>query len=109
MFATFALKKALRLTFLSQLGGFSEMFATFTHNKAFRLTFLSHFLNGVCYQISPSFKKNFAVMLKKRTMKHPFERVPTPYQVYSWLAPQPDHPVDYIRAEDGQCWLLVAL
>ena len=42
-------------------------------------------------------------------MKHPFERVPTPYQVYSWLAPQPDHPVDYIRAEDGQYWLWVGL
>lgn len=61
----------------------------------------------VCYQISPAFKKNFALLLRKRSMKHPFERVPTPYQVYSWLSPQPDHPVDYIRAEDGQCWLWV--
>ncbi len=53
------------------------------------------------FQISPGFKKNFSLLLKKRAQKHPFERVPTPYQVYSWMAPQPEHQVDYIRAEDG--------
>ena len=40
-------------------------------------------------------------MLKKRAGKHPFERVPTPYQIFSWMAPLPEHTVDYIRAEDG--------
>lgn len=37
-----------------------------------------------------------------RQQKHPFERVATPYQVHSWMAPSLDHNVDYIRAEDGQ-------
>ena len=36
-----------------------------------------------------------------RAAKHPFERVGTPYQVYSWAAPQQPHTVDYIRAEDA--------
>ena len=53
------------------------------------------------FQLSPAFKKNFAIMLKKRAGKHPFERVPTPYQIFSWMAPLPEHTVDYIRAEDG--------
>ena len=54
------------------------------------------------FQLSPAFKKNFAIMLKKRAQKHPFERVPTPYQIYSWMLPMPEHTVDYIRAEDGR-------
>jgi len=37
----------------------------------------------------------------RRQQKHPFERVATPYQVHSWMAPTLDHNVDYIRAEDG--------
>ena len=57
-------------------------------------------------QLSPAFKRNFALLLKKRAQKHPFERVPTPYQIYTWMIPQPEHTVDYIRAEDGRChWL----
>ena len=36
-----------------------------------------------------------------RAQKHPYERVVTPYQIYSWLAPTPEHTVDYIRAEDA--------
>lgn len=42
------------------------------------------------------------MLLKKRAQKHPFERVPTPYQVYTWLSPHPEHMIDYIRAEDGE-------
>jgi len=37
-----------------------------------------------------------------RQQKHPFERVATPYQVHSWMAPTLDHCIDYIRAEDGK-------
>ena len=37
-----------------------------------------------------------------RQQKHPFERVATPYQVHSWMAPALDHNIDYIRAEDGR-------
>ncbi|GIY94979.1 clustered mitochondria protein homolog [Caerostris extrusa] len=38
---------------------------------------------------------------RKRTSRHPFERVATPYQVYTWTAPNLEHTVDTIRAEDA--------
>ncbi|CAC5388984.1 TIF31 [Mytilus coruscus] len=63
--------------------------------------YLSHSLIDLLSQISPAFKKNFNILLKKRANKHPFERMTTPYQVYSWMAPMPEHSVDYIRAEDA--------
>ncbi|XP_062583916.1 clustered mitochondria protein homolog isoform X1 [Saccostrea cucullata] len=69
--------------------------------RAAQQKFLSHSLIDLLNQISPSFKRNFSILLKKRGQKHPFERVPTPYQIYSWMAPQPEHTVDYIRAEDA--------
>jgi hypothetical protein len=37
----------------------------------------------------------------RRTGRHPYERVPTPYQMYSWLGPQLEHNIDAIRAEDA--------
>ena len=40
-------------------------------------------------------------LLYFRQGKHPYERVNTPYQVYSWLSPVLDHTLDAIRAEDG--------
>ena len=60
-----------------------------------------HSLIDLLNSISPSFKKNFALILKKRQARHPFERVATPYQVYSWTAPQLEHYIDSIRAEDA--------
>ncbi|KAJ8312586.1 hypothetical protein KUTeg_009959 [Tegillarca granosa] len=69
--------------------------------KAAQIRYLSHSLIDLLIQISPLFKKNFSILLKKRAQKHPFERVPTPYQLYSWMAPQPEHSVDFIRAEDA--------
>lgn len=49
---------------------------------------------------SPSFKRNFAQIQRKRHQKHPFERVATPYQIYTWCAPNLEHSIDSIRAED---------
>ncbi|KAL1475529.1 hypothetical protein MTO96_037225 [Rhipicephalus appendiculatus] len=60
-----------------------------------------HSLVDLLSQVSSSFKRNFALIQKKRTQRHPFERVATPYQVYSWLAPTSEHNVDAIRAEDA--------
>ena len=50
---------------------------------------------------SGGFKKNFAGLQKKRTQRHPYERVATPYQIYSWMSPQMEHTIDAIRAEDA--------
>ncbi|XP_063222279.1 clustered mitochondria protein homolog isoform X4 [Bacillus rossius redtenbacheri] len=61
---------------------------------------LCHSIIELLNQISPMFKRNFSVLQKKRTQRHPFERVATPYQVYAWCAPMLDHTVDAIRAED---------
>lgn len=60
-----------------------------------------HSLIDLLGQISPMFKRNFAIIQKKRQQRHPFERVATPYQVYSWTAPQLEHTIDSIRAEDA--------
>ena len=62
---------------------------------------LSHSLVELLSQLSPGFKKNFAQLQKKRTQRHPYERVATPYQIYSWLSPQMEHTIDAIRAEDA--------
>lgn len=61
---------------------------------------LCHSLIDLLSYISPMFKRNFAVNLKRRSMRHPFERLATSYQVYSWCAPILDHTIDAIRAED---------
>ncbi|XP_038614939.1 clustered mitochondria protein homolog isoform X2 [Tachyglossus aculeatus] len=63
--------------------------------------FLSHSLVELLNQISPAFKKNFAALQKKRVQRHPFERIATPFQVYSWTAPQAEHAMDCVRAEDA--------
>ncbi|XP_060803381.1 clustered mitochondria protein homolog [Amyelois transitella] len=61
---------------------------------------LCHSLIELLSIVSPAFKRNFALVQKKRMQKHPFERVATPYQVYQWASPVLDHTVDAIRAED---------
>lgn len=62
---------------------------------------LCHSLIELLNQISPQFKRNFASLQKKRSQRHPFERVSTPYQLYAWCAPTMDHTIDAIRAEDS--------
>lgn len=64
-------------------------------------SFLSHSLVELLSQISAAFKKNFTTLQKKRVQRHPFERIATPFQVYSWTAPQIDHAMDCVRAEDA--------
>ncbi|XP_048468577.1 clustered mitochondria protein homolog isoform X2 [Rhincodon typus] len=64
-------------------------------------SFLSHSLVELLNQISPTFKKNFAALQKKRVQRHPFERIATPFQVYSWTAPTVEHAMDCVRAEDA--------
>lgn len=59
-----------------------------------------HSLTELLNAQSPSFKRNFAQIQRKRHQKHPFERVATPYQVTTWCAPHLEHSIDSIRAED---------
>ncbi|XP_058803324.1 clustered mitochondria protein homolog isoform X2 [Phymastichus coffea] len=61
---------------------------------------LCHSLIELLNQVSPAFKRGFAAMQRRRTQRHPFERVATPYQLYAWAAPQIEHTIDAIRAED---------
>ncbi|TNN44060.1 Clustered mitochondria [Liparis tanakae] len=78
------------------------MSTTYTFNpKPANPSFLSHSLVELLSQISPAFKKNFTALQKTRVQKHPFERIATPFQVYSWTAPQVDHAMDCVRAEDA--------
>ena len=46
--------------------------------------YLSHSLIELLNQISPGFKRNLAILQKRRTSRHPFERVATPYQVHHY-------------------------
>ncbi|XP_062241453.1 clustered mitochondria protein homolog isoform X1 [Platichthys flesus] len=86
----------------STRGFYLNQSTTYTFNpKPANPSFLSHSLVELLSQISPAFKKNFTAMQKKRVQKHPFERIATPFQVYSWTAPQVDHAMDCVRAEDA--------
>ena len=60
-----------------------------------------HSLIDLLSYLSPTFKKNYTLIQKRRHQKHPFERVATPYQIYSWTAPRLEHSIDSIRAEDS--------
>ncbi|CAH2295223.1 clustered mitochondria homolog [Pelobates cultripes] len=62
---------------------------------------LCHSIVELLNQVSPAFKKNFATLQKKRVNRHPLERIATPYQVYSWVAPSSNHNIDCVRAEDA--------
>jgi len=61
--------------------------------------YLSHSLIKLLGQVSPAFRKSFSQLRKRRKGRHPFERVATPYQVYSWVSPTIAHHMDVIRAE----------
>uniref|UniRef100_A0A183KW77 Clu domain-containing protein n=1 Tax=Schistosoma curassoni TaxID=6186 RepID=A0A183KW77_9TREM len=63
--------------------------------------YVAHSLIDLLRQLSPGFKRNFESLLKNRAAKHPFERVPTPYQVHSWLAPLVEHSPDSVRKEEA--------
>ncbi|KAM4051348.1 clustered mitochondria protein homolog isoform 2-T2 [Anomaloglossus baeobatrachus] len=62
---------------------------------------LSHSIVELLNQVSPAFKKNFSNLQKKRVQRHPLERIATPYQIYSWIAPSSNHIIDCVRAEDA--------
>lgn len=65
------------------------------------VSYLSHSLVDLLSQLSAGFKKGWSQINKKRCSLHPFERLPTNYQLFSWLAPQEPHQVDCVRAEDA--------
>ncbi|KAL4647618.1 hypothetical protein GN956_G8052 [Arapaima gigas] len=85
----------------STRGFYLNQSTTYTFNpKPANPSFLSHSLVELLSQISPAFKRNFTALQKKR-QRHPFERIATPFQVYSWTAPHVDHAMDCVRAEDA--------
>ncbi|GAA51046.1 protein TIF31 [Clonorchis sinensis] len=63
--------------------------------------YVAHSLVDLLKQLSPGFKRNFEALLKRRASKHPFERVPSPYQIHSWLAPSFEHTPDSVRKEEA--------
>ncbi|KAG7470582.1 hypothetical protein MATL_G00115480 [Megalops atlanticus] len=86
----------------STRGFYLNQSTTYTFNpKPANPSFLSHSLVELLSQISPTFKRNFTALQRKRVQRHPFERIATPFQVYSWTAPQVDHAMDCVRAEDA--------
>ncbi|XP_073421693.1 clustered mitochondria protein homolog isoform X2 [Dendrobates tinctorius] len=86
----------------STRGFYLNQSTAYTFNpKPANPSFLSHSLVELLNQVSPTFKKNFAALQKKRVQRHPFERIATPFQLYSWTAPQVEHAMDCVRAEDA--------
>ncbi|XP_028277926.1 clustered mitochondria protein homolog [Parambassis ranga] len=61
---------------------------------------LCHSLVDLLSQVSPTFKKNFSTLQKKRVQQHPYERIAAPFQVFTWIAPHGDHTLDCVRAEE---------
>uniref|UniRef100_A0A667ZKA8 Clustered mitochondria homolog n=1 Tax=Myripristis murdjan TaxID=586833 RepID=A0A667ZKA8_9TELE len=61
---------------------------------------LCHSLVELLSQVSPVFRKNFSALQKKRVQQHPYERIATPFQVFTWTAPYGDHALDCVRAEE---------
>uniref|UniRef100_A0A671X2B0 Clustered mitochondria protein homolog n=1 Tax=Sparus aurata TaxID=8175 RepID=A0A671X2B0_SPAAU len=63
-------------------------------------TILCHSLVELLNQVSPAFRKTFSALQKKRVQQHPYERIATPFQVFTWIAHQGDHSLDCVRAEE---------
>lgn len=63
--------------------------------------YLNHSLVDTLAQISPMFKKNYAQIMRYRKLMHPFEKMVTPHQVYSWLSPHMPVFYDHMRGEDA--------
>lgn len=59
-----------------------------------------HSLVDLLMDISPGFRINFPVLNKVRCNRHIFERVGTPFQLHAWTAPQQNHHVNHVHAED---------
>ncbi|XP_058850283.1 clustered mitochondria protein homolog isoform X1 [Acipenser ruthenus] len=70
------------------------------HPQAASPSLLSHSLSDLLAQLSPAFKRGFTALLRKRLQLHPLERIGTPYQTYSWIAPSIVHSTDW----DSCCW-----
>ncbi|XP_068601916.1 clustered mitochondria protein homolog [Brachionichthys hirsutus] len=86
----------------STRGFYLNQSTTYNFNpKPSNPSFLTHSLVELLSQISPAFKKNFTALQKKSLQRNLFERIATPFQLYSWTAPQVDHAMDCVRAEDA--------
>lgn len=59
-----------------------------------------HSLFDLLSELSLLFRKTFMHLLKLRAERHVYERLPTPFQIYSWVVPTLDHSQDQIRADD---------
>ncbi|XP_039267294.2 clustered mitochondria protein homolog [Styela clava] len=59
-----------------------------------------HSLIDLLMDISPGFRINFPILNKVRCNRHIFERVGTPFQIHAWTAPQQNHQVNHVHAED---------
>lgn len=60
-----------------------------------------HSLVDLLMNVSSGFKRSYAAIQRRRQLMHPFERLATPYQQYTWTSPQLEHTIDSIRAEDA--------
>ncbi|XP_046876436.1 clustered mitochondria protein homolog [Hypomesus transpacificus] len=92
--------KHLNIT-ASTRGFYLNQSTAFTFNpKPAAPKFLCHSLVELLSQVSPTFRKNFNTLQKMRVLRHPYERIATPFQVFTWTAPLGDHTLNCVRAEE---------
>ncbi|KAM6986115.1 clustered mitochondria protein homolog [Aplochiton taeniatus] len=85
----------------STRGFYLNQSTAFTFNpKPASPKILCHNLVDLLGQVSPAFRKCFSTLQKKRVLQHPYERIATPFQVFTWTAPQRDHTLDCVRSEE---------
>ncbi|TNM85190.1 hypothetical protein fugu_009368 [Takifugu bimaculatus] len=61
---------------------------------------LCHSLVELLSQVSPAFRKSFNALQKMRVLQHLYERTATPFQVFTWIAPEGDYTLDCVRSEE---------
>ncbi|KAL6098779.1 cluh [Pungitius sinensis] len=92
--------KELNIT-SSTRGFYLNQSTTFNFNPKPALPkILCHSLVELLSQVSPSFRKTFSALQKKRVQQHPYERIAAPFQVFTWIARHGDHTLDCVRAEE---------
>uniref|UniRef100_M4A9X3 Clustered mitochondria homolog n=1 Tax=Xiphophorus maculatus TaxID=8083 RepID=M4A9X3_XIPMA len=70
---------------------------------------LCHSLVELLSQLSPSFRKNFVALQKRRVYQHPYECIRAPVQVCTWVAPAGGHSLDCVTAEETRLGLMATL
>ncbi|GMT19885.1 hypothetical protein PFISCL1PPCAC_11182 [Pristionchus fissidentatus] len=103
IFADTVEKRRVYITCCSQgfyVNGSDENVFKPTH-AAGQKAVIYHSLVDLLAAVSPIFKKNFTLLIKRRADRPILDRLPTPYPQFGWLAPPAEAIEDGLRADDA--------